>query len=324
MTRRTSISVLTAAILAACMAKCSLAAVTVELRERASVAPASLLCIKDIAEVSGDPARARRVGDITLATAPVAGSERAIQSDYVRLKIKAANLLAGTVISGAKQTIVSGRSTSVSSEQLAEEAKACLVSLLPHDGRVYDVTVERAPKDLVVNGSGDITISTKLLALAARPGTNSVSVEVVSGGKTVGRTTCTLRVKALADVVVATAQIRQGDAVTSENTRVEKREVGALTTSHTVAALLAFDQLVAKRTIAVGSLLSSNDVQSPPIIRRGDTVTVLVHCGAVTLTTTATAKQDAWKGDVVAVRPDVSSSDLRGTVSQQGIVELFR
>jgi len=296
----------------------------VQLRDQASVAPAKVFSVKDIADVIGDPALARRIGGITLATAPLAGVDRPIDSSYVRLKIKAANLLTGTVISGAKQTVVTGTSATVSSERLTEEAKACLLALLPQDGRVYDVGVERPPKDLLVDGSADYSISAKLLGLAARPGTNSVSLEVASKGITIGKTTCSLKVKSLGEVVVAVSQIRQGEPVNADNTRIESREVKATDTSHTVAAKLSEGGLVAKRTIAAGMIVGTNDVQTPPVIRKGDGVTVVVKCGNVRLTTTAVARQDAWQGDVIAVRPDMSSSDLRGTVSENGIIELNR
>jgi flagellar basal body P-ring formation protein FlgA len=309
---------------AACNRSIGTAAVTVRMRDRATVAPATVYCVKDVADVIGDPAMARRIGGITLATGPLAGVERPVDSSYIRLKIKAANLLTGTVISGAQQTMVTGTCATVSSDRLTEEAKACVLGLLPQDGRTYDVTVERAPQDLLVDGSADYIVSPKLLGLAARPGMNSVSLEVISKGKVIGKSICALKVKALGEVVVAAGQIKQGEPVNTNNTRIESREVGSMDTSHQVAAKLNDGRLVAKRTISAGALVGANDVQSPPVIRKGDSVTVVVKCGSVRLTTTATAKQDAWQGDVVAVRPEMSSSDLRGTVSDRGIIELAR
>lgn len=72
-----------------------------------------------------------------------------------------------------------------------------------------------------------------------------------------------------------------------------------------------------RRLAAPGRPLNALDVESPQIISRGDTVTMLFRDGALTLTASGKALQNGSKGDLIRVTNNASNKTIEGFVTAE-------
>ena len=314
--------ILTISILSICAAA-NAAVVKVILRSEALVKPASAVTLKDIADIKGPKEPVKQLGNVFVLTAPIAGNKMSINSSYIKNKISS-HSTATVEMSGADAISIIGKCIRVSSDELANTAKDFLTNQLPQGNRTYEVVVQRLPREVILTDNKVYEIKPRLIAQNAQIGINTIALDIMVDGSLFSSVNTALQVKAVAEVLVANTTIRQGDVVSLSNTQAEMRDISKINSPIDSGSISDGSGWIAKRTINVGTVLTSIDIKSQPIIKRGQTITLRVICGAVLLTTTAQAKQDGIIGDSIQVRSDVSSADVQAVVVEQGIAEIRR
>jgi len=294
----------------------------VTLKSEVSVRPGAAVRVRDIATLKGVLSASKKIADVVVGTGPVAGARRTIEIDYVRLRISAV-CAKGVRVVGPSEVNLTGRSRRLSSEALSEKARALVESLLPVTGASYEVTVERQSRALTVP-DGEVEVGARLLGSIPRPGVNNVALDVTVDGRPAATTSVTVRVKLVADVLVTTAAVRQGEPLGSQNTTWEKREVSRGNAVIVMPTGGDPGEMLARRLISAGQVVAASDVETPCAVKKGDAVTVTVTCGGVTLRTTGEARQDARIGDSLSVKTSISGQDVRARVIAPGSVHIAR
>jgi flagella basal body P-ring formation protein FlgA len=322
--KRATMVTLTAYMLLCACAAADAAAAQVVLRAESEVQVARSVRIEDIARIEGPQKLARRIGDIVVASSPLPGKRRSIEAKYIRFRLKAANLDKKVDLVGPEAVDIIGKCMKISADDLAERAKAFVMDSLPNEGITYEIAVDRAPREITNAQCEDIQVRPRLASGGFRPGVNTVVLDVVSSGKTVATSSAALTIKAVAQVLVATKSIRQGEAVSASNTSWERRDITYIRNAIMQSSNKDSQELIAKRTIQPGSAITAEWVELAPDVRRGDTVNLVVKCGNVALHTTAQVKQDGRSGDTIRIVSAVSQSEIRAQVVEPGLVEIVR
>jgi len=312
----------TSIILVALIASCGLtsqnAKVKVMVRPESAVTPMRSVKLADVAEIRGPVDLARKLGDVALALGPMPGQVRSIDLSSLKARLKTAGLDKAADITGPAKLTIVGKATKFEATELIDHAKAYLQTLLPAGSRTYEIEVQREPRELVV--VGEASIRPRLLGTAPRLGTNTVALDAVVNDKIVATSSVALVVKAVANVLVASSTIRQGEVLSEANTTWQPHDITKL--QNVIEAPNNVIGRIARRSIAAGSAITTADVADPPVVLSGETVTLTVICGAVTIRTTAEAKQDGKVGDVIRVKPLPSDQDVRAKVTGSGAVEM--
>ena len=103
-------------------------------------------------------------------------------------------------------------------------------------------------------------------------------------------------------IAVAIRQISRGAMITAAD--VELQKVGAVPAGARRAPITSLEQLIgmeARQAIQAGEIVLSDKVQAPLLVKRGDIVTVVSQSGGIRVRTTARARQDGAKGELVQV-----------------------
>lgn len=129
----------------------------------------------------------------------------------------------------------------------------------------------------------------------------SVEVEVIANAKTVQTVPMVAHVTMTRPAVVARHSINQGATIQRSDV-----EIISLTFARTDKLGVNDSARVigqrARRFIAEGSLVRSSDIESVPLVVRGQLVTVASVVGAVRVVTTAKAAGDGLLGEIIRVR----------------------
>ncbi len=69
----------------------------------------------------------------------------------------------------------------------------------------------------------------------------------------------------------------------------------------------------AKQAIQTGDVILTDQVQAPIVVKRGEVISVVSQSGGIRVRTTARARQDGARGELVQVE---SSNQRNGTMSE--------
>ncbi|MEX0613367.1 MAG: flagellar basal body P-ring formation chaperone FlgA, partial [Pirellulales bacterium] len=104
-------------------------------------------------------------------------------------------------------------------------------------------------------------------------------------------------------VVVAVQPIRRGDVITAA--QLELRSVDYLPkATERRAAVDSTEKLIgmeACQAIQAGQVVFSDQVQAPVLVKRGEVITISSHAGGIRVRTTARAREEGARGDLIQV-----------------------
>lgn len=156
-------------------------------------------------------------------------------------------------------------------------------------------------------------------SLQAQPA-SSGTIEVVCPGNTGWRLYVPVRVRRVQEVLVLQRPLMPGELLTGDALALESRDVGRV-----VGALVDPNAVLGyrlRRPLAAGTVLTAADVQSPRLVRRGDSVVVVARAGGIEVRTSGKALGDAGAGERVNVENLSSRRMLQGVVRPGGEVEV--
>ncbi|MGB7919701.1 MAG: flagellar basal body P-ring formation chaperone FlgA, partial [Desulfobacterales bacterium] len=110
----------------------------------------------------------------------------------------------------------------------------------------------------------------------------------------------TVRVEALAPVVVAARPIGRLRPITNDDLKTEKMDltelpVGVMTDAEDIIGKRA------RRNIDAGDILRPDLIEMPPLVKRGDMVVIVAESGGIKVTATGEVKSDGLRGERVKV-----------------------
>lgn len=129
----------------------------------------------------------------------------------------------------------------------------------------------------------------------------------------------TLRIDLLVQrpVVIAKIGIQRGYAITAEDLREETRWI-APAGAPLIAAIESAAGLVTKRRLAAGSMLRSDLLELPIVVRRGELVTVHCVSGGIVVKAKARARSAARQDEVIELQMDGSKKTFRARIVGPG------
>jgi flagella basal body P-ring formation protein FlgA len=140
-------------------------------------------------------------------------------------------------------------------------------------------------------------------------------------GRVVGNLAVRGTLEVLAEVAVAAGDLRRGAVIDAQDIRIAELDLNNLR-----SPCFDMDELVGKRLkrgLRAGEAFERASVVFPPLVKRGEPVTITASKGALTVTARGLAQQDGQEGDMIRVRNISSNKDIlcRITGSESVAVE---
>ncbi len=139
-------------------------------------------------------------------------------------------------------------------------------------------------------------------------------------GELVNNQTLRVKVVAKARVLVATADLRRGDQLSEANLLLQERDISRLD-----EPFFQFEPVLGKslkRMVRSGQPLLRREVDFPPLIRRGDRVTIQLNTQGFLLSASGEARQNGELGETIRVRNSSSQREIRCRVDAAGLVSV--
>lgn len=157
------------------------------------------------------------------------------------------------------------------------------------------------------------------------------------GAKTVGNTSVGVRcpgprqwtvyqsanVRIFDRVLVSSHFLSKGTVLSAADLKLERRELSALPSGYeTVPERLIGKQL--RRALMAGAVVVPQAVKTLPLIKQGETVTIVMRQGGMEVSSSGIALADADLGERLRVRNETSKRVVEGTVTANRRVEVGR
>ena len=145
------------------------------------------------------------------------------------------------------------------------------------------------------------------------PGPHSFLLAVEVEGKEATRVWVPAEIRVFGEVVVTSHPLAHYEAITSEDVRLERRELSSLSTR----AFARIEEVVgrqASHAIAVNEILTPSMVEMPRVVRRGSAVTLVYETSGLKVETPGRAVEGGKVGDIIQVKTPSSDKVLEGQI----------
>jgi len=149
----------------------------------------------------------------------------------------------------------------------------------------------------------------------------STTVGVRCPGSTPWSIYIPVRVQILADILVAARPLARGVPLTESDITLSRQDLAAVPGS----ALTDTAQAVGKRLrypVAAGAALNAGLLDLPPLVKRGQNVTIVSTGQGLEVRATGEALADGTSGETIRVRNLLTRKIIQGTVQDTGLVRV--
>ncbi len=131
-----------------------------------------------------------------------------------------------------------------------------------------------------------------------------------------------VRVRAEEPVVIAARPLSRLQVVDADDITVVPRDLATLPGGYFRRAEDVLGH-IAQRNVGAGEILDPHSVRAPPLVRRGQTVTLIVRSGGLSVHAAGVVLGDAGLDERVSVRNAATSRLLQGVVRSSETVEVL-
>ncbi len=199
-------------------------------------------------------------------------------------------------------------------EQVLNDYLAEQSELLPHvELRFKSMSLPHAYR--VAKGAIDYQV------VPAKPGvigSQRMTLLTRVDGQVVSNQSIRVKLEALADIVVSSSTLRRGAVLGPEDIELSYQDI-----SHMKGPIFSLEEIVGKRlkrSVRLGEPLQKQQVEFPPVIKRGERVIIQAKKHGFILTAAGEAKQDGLTGDSIRVVNKGSHREVICQIVAPGLV----
>ena len=275
-----------------------------------------------IAEITGGEAgQAETAGQIDLGRAPLPGQSVILRRNQVeaRLKQNGIDPTQCRIVDAGPVKIIRNYA-GVSDTQIQAAVQAFIQAHAPWQPdqmKIRPIEYNQTHKLPPGKVSLQVTAPKHTDWLGAVP----FQVQLLVDGQAVKRTTVSAYIEVWQEVVLAAKPLGRNQPITREDLQVENMNMARVPTN----AILSVDQVLgrrANRAIAINSILRVDQVDLPPVVRKGDVVQVLAESAQLKITTQAVAQENGGLGERIQVMNVASKKNVHARIIDRQTVRV--
>jgi len=297
-----------------------LAMTTVRVLEQAKV-HSKLIRLGEISEIEGeDRLLIEKLKSIVLGKAPLPGEMREISAHYIEAKVRRNDIDSSALRLNLPEKIqVVSEAIEVTPQKIKEMVKRFILKKMPWEPP--QVSIKVSDIKAIALGAGEITYEVIPRKREDYLGTTNLLLVFMVNGKVEKKLWVNAHIDVSKEVVLSNHSLKRHHIITQEDIRLEKRKLSELPTNVIIDPL----EVVGKRTrgaIDANVPLRLNFLEVPPLVKRGDLVTILLETDALKITTQGIVIENGCKGEMVRVINTSSRKEVYARVVDSRTVEV--
>jgi len=297
-----------------------LAMTTVKVLEQAQVG-SKLIRLGDISKIEGkDQLLVKKLQSVVLAKAPSPGKMREISAHYIEAKVRHSGIDTSEVRLDIPEKIqVASKAVEVSSQKIEKIVKQFILKKMPWDPEQVSIKFS-GTKDIVLT-AGKVIYEVVPRKKEDYLGNTNLLVVFMVNGREEKRLWVTAHIDVNQEVVVSNHPLKRHCIITKEDIRLKKMNLKELPKDVITNPL----EVIGKRTrrmVDPDAPLRLNCLEVPPLVRRGDMVTIVVETDVLKITTQGMVTENGGKGEMVRVINTGSRREVFARVIDSRTVEI--
>ena len=289
-----------------------LARTMVKVSERAKV-NSKLIRLSEIADIKGEDSQlVKTLKSVVLGKAPLPGEVREISTHYIEIKIRQNGIDPAALTLDIPETIEVLRETiEISPKEIEKIVKRFIHNKMPWNSE--EVAIKISPAKGVVLVAGKITYEVIPQKREDYLGVANLSLIFMVNGRVEKKLWIHAHIDVSKEVVVSNHFLRRHYTITEGDIRLEKMNLAELSANVVTDPLEAIGKRT-KRAIDPNLPLKLNFLELPPLVRRGDLVTIVAESDTLKITTQGIVSENGCKGEMVRVINTNSRKDIYARV----------
>jgi len=273
--------------------------------------------------VSGrDASAVRKVERIVLGKSPLPGDVRRITADYIRLRLKQADVdLNRITLKVPKSIEVHRASVTIPTKELRQAVTDFIYANMPWDRDRVKIREISIGSDVLLP-KGNVSYRIEPLRNADYKGRVPLPIHFMVNGLFQKRVLAMADISVLTEVVVARKTLRRYARIEADDIELREKDLSK-TRSRVITDPDELVGMRAKRTIAAGTILRPGLIDYPPLVRRGDVVLVVARTAGLRITALGVVDQrEGRKGEKIKVENLDSKKNIYARVLDSKTVEV--
>jgi len=260
------------------------------------------ILLSQVAQIAGpDRLLIARLGNIDIGKAPLPGRKKVIESRHIlaRMHKSSGGLPTDIGLDFPQRIEVSRKAVTIAKQRIEEIAAEWVLARVPWDQENVRVVKVQA-NTAVALPQGRVAYKVKSPGRLDFLNTIALSVEFLVDGQMVKRAWVTLNLEVIAPVVVVRKPMGRYQPIESQDVTVVLKDLTKLPSGYISDPAEVIGKRV-KRTVYGNTVLREDLVELPPLVQRGDVVTIIAEAGVLRITARGEAKAKGRKGERISV-----------------------
>ncbi len=256
----------------------------------------------------------RPFAGVVISSSPAPGAWMELSGSFVRARLRESGALSCLkVLSIPRSLRVSRSSVKIDEKKLLEIARKFIGSCFDGSKLRYEIEYLRPVPKSVVLPEGNVSYRCFMPSKGSFWGNGVFPIVFYVDGKEVKKVWVYSGVRVFAKVVIAARGINLGHIIRPEDLTLGERDVTSLNSKYFSRVGDVIGKR-AKRFIFPGSIVRSDFIDTPPVVRRGDRVVILLDTDTIRVTAPGIAEEDGRVGDIIKVENVMSKKVIFGEV----------
>jgi flagella basal body P-ring formation protein FlgA len=278
--------------------------------------------IGDVAEVRGDdPETVARVRNIVIGQSPPAGEERTLRGGYITTRLKQHGFRPQDWLLQVPEKIrVTRASQRVASQDIEAAVLRALREQSPWDAQKTTLRELRGIEPVLLP-PGPVQYEVTFPANATFLGPTSFSLSLRVAGNIEKRLYGTAHIEVLQEVAMLARPVSQDDVITAEDIQLKHMHRSRVSSR----AVTEAEELIGKRVkrpLPAHTMVHTSDVETLPVVQKGDVVLIVIESPALKITATGEALEHGGRGATIRVRNMGSNREIRAVVIDKETVRV--
>jgi len=297
-----------------------MAVTTVRALEKAKVS-SKLIRLGEISVIEGeDRLLVEALNSIVLCKAPSPGEMKEISANYIEAKVRQNDIDSAALILNLPEKIqVVSEAVEISSQNIKEIIKNFILKKMPWDPQ--QVSIKVSDTKGIALSAGKITYEVIPQKREDYLGTTNLLLVFMLNGREEKRLWVTTHIDVSKEVVLSNQPLKRHHIITEEDIHLEKKNLAELPHNVITDPL----EVIGKRTrraIDPHVPLRLSFLEVPPLVKRGDLVTIVAETDALKITTQGIVTENGCKGEMVRVINTGSRKEVYARVVDSRTVEI--
>ena len=290
--------------------------------EKADV-DSDIIYLGQISRIRGDDqALVKRLKKIVIASAPLPGKRRHLNENYIRLRLKQNKIDLSQIRLETPTGIEVIRGfVEITVTDIKKAVSQYIFANVPWDKEKIKIGNIRV-SDKVILPKGKISYGVEPLKNTDFKGSVPFPIIFKVNGKFKKRILVTADIAVLAEVVVAKRPLKRHRRITEDDVEIREKNLAGLPSN----IILEYENVLgkrAKRNIGANTVLRSDLIEFPPLVKRGDVVLIVAESGGLRITALGMVKQrEGRRGERIRVENIDSKRSIYGRVLDAKTVQV--